>query len=264
MPIITISRGSYYHGKSVAEKLAAKLGYPCISRDQVIEELEDFHLPEVKLVRGLNDSFSVLDRFSNGKHRYLTAVRAALLERFMAGNMVYHGLVGHYLVKEISHVLKVRIIADTENRVAGEMLREGIPREEARYILKKDDEERRRWCMYLYNIDLFDPANYNLVIRIGHLSEEDAVDIIADTVRRPVFQETPRSKSELADQALSAAVSYALLDFPSAVVSVRDRHVHVALKIPEDQCEAVSRRIETQLEQIDGIERHTLQMIPYY
>lgn len=33
MAIITISRGSYSKGKEVAEKVAEKLGYECISRD---------------------------------------------------------------------------------------------------------------------------------------------------------------------------------------------------------------------------------------
>jgi hypothetical protein len=33
MSIITINRGSYSRGKEVAEKLALKLGYECISRD---------------------------------------------------------------------------------------------------------------------------------------------------------------------------------------------------------------------------------------
>ena len=69
MPIITISRGSYYHGKSIAEKLAARLGYTCLSRDQVVDHLDTFHLPEIKLVRGLSDAFSVLDRFPHGKKK---------------------------------------------------------------------------------------------------------------------------------------------------------------------------------------------------
>jgi hypothetical protein len=37
MAIITISRGSYYRGREVAEKLAAKLGYECISREILLE-----------------------------------------------------------------------------------------------------------------------------------------------------------------------------------------------------------------------------------
>ena len=38
MSIITISKGSYSHGKEVAEKVAEKLGYDCIARDDIIEE----------------------------------------------------------------------------------------------------------------------------------------------------------------------------------------------------------------------------------
>ena len=232
MPIITISRGSYYHGKSIAEKLATKLGYDCLSRDQVLTSLDTLSQPEIRLVRNLNDAFSFLDRFPNGKKRYLAAIRSALLQRLMGGNVVYHGLVGHYLVKNVTHVLKVRIIADTDSRVEDEMARENISREAAQYILKKDDEERRKWCMFLYGIDLFDSQHYNLVIRIGHLSGDDAVDIIADVAGRPRFQETPESVKTLADEALSATVSYALFDFPSSVVSVQDGHVHVTLKVP--------------------------------
>ena len=76
MPIITISRGSYHRGKSVAEKLAEKLGYSCSSRDQILENLDEFHLPEIKMVRGLDDAFSVLDRFAHGKKRFSTAMRS--------------------------------------------------------------------------------------------------------------------------------------------------------------------------------------------
>jgi len=264
MPIVTISRGSYYRAKSVAEKLAVKLGYRCVSRDQIIENMEEFHLPEIKLMRGLNDAFSVLDRFPNGKKRFTAAIRSALMQCFMKGNVVYHGLVGHHFVKTISHVLKVRIIADIETRIDNEVEREKIPVEKARYILKKDDEERRKWCMFLYGVDVFDPGTYNLVIRVGHLSEDDAVDIIANTVRLPLFQETDRSMAELADAALSAMVSHALFDFPNAGVSACDGHVKITLKVPEDQQTAITDRVEKQLAGIDGVKEHTITIAPYY
>ena len=54
MPIITISRGSYSKGKEIAEKLAAKLNYECISRDILLEASEEFNIPEVKLIRALH------------------------------------------------------------------------------------------------------------------------------------------------------------------------------------------------------------------
>ncbi|MGO8880778.1 MAG: cytidylate kinase family protein [Desulfomonilaceae bacterium] len=51
MAIITISRGSYYRGREVAEKLAAQLGYECISREIILEASKEFNIPEIKLVR---------------------------------------------------------------------------------------------------------------------------------------------------------------------------------------------------------------------
>lgn len=264
MAIITISRGSYHHGKAVAEKLAAKLGYAPVSRDQIIESLDEFHLPEIKLKHGLHDAFTLLDRVPNGKKRYITAVRAALLKQFMTGNIVYHGLSGHHYIKSISHVLKVRIVADLDNRIQAEMERTGTSADQARRLLKKDDDERRKWAMFLYDIDLFDSSLYNLVIRIGHLSEDDAVNIIADAARLPLFQETPQSRAELADAALEAQASQALFDFPTADVRVQDGKVNVGMKIPEDQQETIAEKVTDLLENIEGIGEFSIHMDTYY
>lgn len=264
MPIITISRGSYYHAKSVAEKLAKKLGYTCLSRDQIIDDLDEFHLPEIKLLRGLNDAFSVLDRFPHGKQRFTAAIRSAILQHFRTGNVVYHGLVGHHFVRDISHVLKVRIIADTESRVADDMARENISEEQARYVLKKDDEERRKWGMFLYGIDILDPETYNLIIRIGHLSEDEAVNIIANAAKLPCFQDTPESNAALADSAMNALVCRKLFDFPNSIVAAKEGQVKVSLKIPKDQQPIIQDRIEQMLSNIEGLEKFTIQFEPYF
>lgn len=264
MPIITISRGSYFYGKSIAEKLAKRLNYTCVSRDEIIENLDEFHLPEIKLVRELKDVYSILDRFSHGKKRFIAAIRSAILNRFLSGNVVYHGLVGHYFVSNISHVLKVRIISDIESRVAGEMSRESISEEKARYILKKDDEERRKWAMFLYGIDLADPEAYNLVVRIGHLSEDNAVNIIANTVGLSSFQETAESISALADLALAATVIRKLFDFPYADVVSKDGRVKIRLKIPEEQQPLVRDRIGQILSSIVQIKEYVIQFDSYF
>lgn len=264
MPIITISRGSYYHGKSVAEKLAQKLGYTCYSRDQIIENLDEFHLPEMKLLRGLNDAFSVLDRFPHGKQRFTAAIKSAILQRFLNGKVVYHGLVGHHFVRDVPHVLKVRIIADTEDRVADEMARENISRDKAQYILKKDDEERRKWGMFLYGIDILDPETYNLILRIGHLAEDEAVEIIANAAALPSFQETDESVAALANSAMTALVERKLFDFPNSTVAAKDGQVKISLKIPKEQQPVIEERIEEMLSDIDGLKELTIQFDQYF
>ena len=194
MSIITISRGSYSRGKEVAEKLAQALGYQCLSRDILLEASERYNIPEIKLVRAIHDAPSILESFTYSKEIYVAYIRAALLHKARKDNLVYHGLAGHFLLQRIPHVLKVRIIADLEDRVQEEMKRENISAKEARRILRKDDEERRKWSKTLYGIDTWDPSLYDLVVRIKSLSVEGAVALIKCALQGHCFQTTPEGQ----------------------------------------------------------------------
>jgi cytidylate kinase len=208
MPIITISRGSFSRGKEVAEKLAQKLGYQCISRDILLEASEQFNIPEIKLIRAIHDAPSILERLTHGKDQYVAYIRSTLLKQVQKDNVVYHGLAGHYFLMGIPHVIKVRIMADLEDRVQEEMRREKISAEEARFILKKDDDERRRWSIQLYGVDTWDPMLYDMVLHLKYLTVDDAVDLISKAAQLPRFQATPGSQrllDEMAQEAEKAA-----------------------------------------------------------
>ena len=126
---------------------------------------EHFNVPEIKLARAINDAPSIFERLTYGRERYVAYIREALLHQFVKDNVVYHGLAGHFFVPGVCHVLKVRILADLEDRVAEEMKRQGISAEEARTFIKQDDEERYRWSYQLYGIDTRDASLYDLVIK---------------------------------------------------------------------------------------------------
>jgi len=212
MAIITISRGSYSRGKEVAEQVARRLGYACISRDILLDASEIFNVPEIKLIRAIHDAPSLLERFSNGPSRYVTYIEAALLRFFKEDNVVYHGLAGHFFVQGVGHALKVRITADLQDRVHLEMEREKIAENEARHVILKDDEQRRRWSRSLYGIDTSDPSLYDLGVHIRHLRVEDAVEIICHTVGLERFRPTAASRQALTDLALAAEVKAVLTD----------------------------------------------------
>ncbi len=228
MAIITISRGSYSKGKDVAERVAQRLGYACISRDLLVEASTEFNIPEIKLGRALHDAPSVLERFTSGKERYLAYIGAALLERVRKDNVVYHGLAGQFFVRSISHVLNVRILADLEDRIRLEMEREGTSRDEALYTLKKDDHERRYWGLKLYGMDTADPSLYDLVIHINKLAVEDAVEMICHAVALPQFKTTPESQRVLDNKVLAARVRAILVKaYPTVQVIAQDGVVSV-------------------------------------
>jgi cytidylate kinase len=194
MAIITISRGSYFRGKEVAEKLAEKLGYQCISREILLEASQEFNIPEIKLVRAIEDAPKILERFTHEKEKYVTYIRAALLKHARKDNMVYHGLFGNFFLQDIPHVFKVRIVGDMETRVADEVERSGIPADRAREILMRDDEERRKWALHLYGADTWDATFYDLVIHLKSITVDDAVSLIQHALQFPCFQSTAESQ----------------------------------------------------------------------
>lgn len=217
MSIITISRGSYSCGKEVAEKLATKLGYECVSRDIVLEACEEFNIPELKLIRALHDSPSVLERFQHGKERYLSYFRYSLLKHIQKDNVIYHGLAGHYLLRHIPNVFKVRITANMDYRVKEEMKREDISAKEALYILKKDDEERRTWGIHMYGTDSWDSRLYDMVLNINTLAVEQVVDVLTETVNKLKFKTTEESRGIIEQQLLTARIHSLLVQYSHKV-----------------------------------------------
>lgn len=264
MPIITISRGSYSFGKETAEKLAKKLDYECLSREILLEASEQFHVPEIKLVNAIHDSFGILDRFTHGKEKYIAYIRAALLKHLQKDDRVYHGLAGHFFLQGVSHVLKVRIIADLDSRVEIVKKRDHITAEKALQILKKDDEERRKWSQSLYGIDTHCATLYDIVLHIDKLTVDDAVEIISHAVRRPPFQATVASRQKLNDLTLEAQIEAVMVsEFPTIRVCVKDGDAMIRLKGPIEEVEKISVQIEAAVKKFDGVKNIQVKVTPF-
>jgi len=255
MPIVSISRGSYSRGKCVAEKLAQKLNYSCVSREILLEASEEFNIPEINLIRAIHDSPSILERFRHGKERYISYYQYALLKHVQEDNIVYHGLAGQYFLRHIPHVLKVRVLASMEDRVAEVMRRDNVSQKDAVNILHKDDEERRRWGVKLYGIDTWDSRLYDMVILIDKLSVDDAVDLIYETLQKPVFQTTPEATKILENQVLCAKVNSLLINYSLLLECCVDDGVVTLDNIGEvlRADPDLLKRVEAMIRNVDGV-----------
>ena len=255
MAIITISRRSYSRGKEIAKRVAEELGYATVSRAVLLSASDQFNIPEIVLVRALHDAPSVLERFTHGRQEYLAHIEKTLLESVQNDNTVYHGLAGHFFLTGVSHTLKVRIIADLEDRVRLAMKRENMSSDEARRLLKKDDRERRKWALALYGRDTADASLYDLVIRIRKLTVSDAVNIICQTAQLPHFRTTAESQKALDDLVLAAQVKSAIVrTCPYARISADGGRVTVHLNVPATRETAISKQIVSLVNQVPGVE----------
>ncbi len=251
MAIITISRGSNSRGKEVAESLAQRLGYDCVSREILLEASVEFNIPEIRMEKALYDAPSVLERFRYGKMRYISYFCASFFNRLIKDNIVYHGLAGHFFLQGISHVLKVRIIEKMEDRIREEMDAENCSEDEARYALKKDDEERRKWGLHLYGEDTFDSRLYDMVLHIDTLTVNDVVTILEQAVKNDVFKVTAESLEKLKTRTLLANIQAKVVEISSCTtVDIDDgivllRNLEGDLKSEQTQQEIRDSIIQT-------------------
>jgi cytidylate kinase len=197
MSIITISKGSYTHGAKLAERIADKLGFDCISREILLKASKEFNISEIKLNRAIEDAPSFLDRYTFGRENYIAYIRTAILDHLVKDNIVYHGFAGQFFVQDIPHVLKVRVVADMDERIMYMMEREKVSTEEALRIVEKVDKERKDWSMKLYGIDTWDCRLYDMTINIGKITLDNAVDMICQTVKLKAFHTTAKSQLQI-------------------------------------------------------------------
>src|SRR5512143_1642315 len=160
MPIITISRGSFSGGKMLAECLAAKLGYRCIDRDHIIRKAAEWGVSQDDLRTAIEKPPSFLGQSQHTKYAYLAFIQAALTDEVRNGDAIYHGLAGHLLLGKGPHVLRTRIIASMEFRIAKLQDRLKLNRKDAIAHIEKKDEERRKWTQFLYGLDWRDASLY--------------------------------------------------------------------------------------------------------
>lgn len=215
MAIITISRGSFAGGRSVAERLAQRLGHPSLSREEVLlQAARQYGISETELTRALNESPPFWQQVPGKRLAYVKCLTAVLLEHASTGNLIYHGHVGHLLLASIPHVIRVRVVADMEYRIRAAMEQARMKREEALAYILRVDEDRSRWARLLYGVDWTDPTQYGAVLNLSQMSVAGACETIARLAELEEFKPTAESQKRFDDLRLSCRVWAALSKNP--------------------------------------------------
>ncbi len=232
MAIITISRGTFSGGSELAERVAALLGYQCTSREVILEAAWGSGLPAEEITTAMDKRPSFWHRVMGQRTAYLTLVRAALCEHARGGQLVYHGHVGHLLLPGISHVVRVRVIADMPFRIQAALPQHHTP-EAAQAYIEKVDQERREWVRFLFGVEWDDPLLYDLVLNLSRMSLDSACETVIQLAARPEFQSTPDSAKALRDLVLRSRVEAAL------AIDPRTREAHLTVTADDGAVEVI-------------------------
>jgi cytidylate kinase len=214
MQIICISRYSYGYGRELAEKLARKLGYRCIGRDELTDQATAIGIPVGKLEMTIMKHGAISEELGVEIDRYKAFITAALCEQALKvgpkGGIVYHGRTGHLVLPGLSHVLRIRAITDMEDRIEMVIQRLHLTREKAKTYNEQVDDDIHRWVRFLYNVNWEDPSLYDLTINSAHINIDNAASALVHMAQLPEFQVTPALQQTLEDVLLAARCRLAI------------------------------------------------------
>lgn len=198
MAIITISRGSLSGGKALAGCLAERLAYPTLGREVLQEAAESMGISEDVFREKFEAAPGLWARMTREREKYVLAVQTALAEWCTRGDLVYHGLSGQFLLKELPGVLRVRLVAPLEMRIKAFLDTHPLmSHSEAEAFIRNVDQDRSRWCRLLYGADVTDPSHYDMTVNLKRLSLESACATIAEAAAQPRYQITDEVETEL-------------------------------------------------------------------
>ena len=136
------------------------------------EEYED--MPQPTITRGHEVEDEV----------YIEAIESTMKEMAADGDVVFVGRGGHVILKEMTNVLRVGIVASLEDRVETIMTRESIGKEEAISTLDQRDLARRHFFKKFFELDNPDnPDLFHFTINTSEMSTDHAVDMVVENLK---------------------------------------------------------------------------------
>jgi cytidylate kinase len=220
MPIVTLSHEIGAGGPQIGQSLAQRLGFHYVDQELISQAVLRYGLLEEKLSSLDESKPSLFERFDTETRRYLTVLQTALYEFAENDRVVLMGRAGQWLLRGIPHVLRVRVMAPFDFRVKHLGKRLSVQMGEhtnprmVHDMVRRDDTEKAGRMRYLHEVDVRDPALYDLVINTERLSIDAAVELIAGVLQRPDMATTPASQQIVADRALASRVQVALATHP--------------------------------------------------
>jgi cytidylate kinase len=202
--VITISREIGSGGRTVGRKLAARLGVRYSDKQLIRSLKEKFNLTVsgIEKLKGqkknwLADFIQMVapvpkaNMLADADSKYLQEVRqdVSVKDVYTAekeilrgiadqGSCVIAGRSGFFVLKDHPEKVDIFITASREKRIERVMRKQELSREQAEALIDSVDESRENYVKRFTGLSRYDARNYNLVLNMDYLTEDEAVAII--------------------------------------------------------------------------------------
>lgn len=206
--VITINRELGSGGRTVGEKLAAKLGVRFYDKALIkaLEEKYNLTVEEIENLKGRNHSwwaefargFILAEKSKTMYYNEISALdepdvlttdemyeteKKILSEIAEEESCIITGRLGFAVFANHPNHMSILIQAPMEQRIQRVMKKQMLSREAAEDVIKKVDKMRERYVNKYAKTSRYDTRNYDLVISMAGHTEDEVADLIMQYIK---------------------------------------------------------------------------------
>lgn len=184
-PMIAISRQTGARGSTIARLVGQQLGWQVYDHE-LLQQIASQMNVRVNLLESVDER--VMPWLEERIETFLAGptVNDASFFRHLVGTIVSLGEHGHAVIvgRGASFILpprttlRVRLVADLEDRIATMVSQRGFSLEQAARFVRDSDHERARFIKEHFHVDVADPLQYDLVLNATRLSANQCTRLI--------------------------------------------------------------------------------------
>ena len=196
MPLIAMTREMGSLGKDVAAGVAERTHKKVVYHEIIEPIANKMRIRKSHVERFLEGKSGIWERLTTDKTS-LSIFTADETFKFLRDDStaVIRGWGAAHLLKNIPHVVRVRVCAPLETRVTRMMERLATDnRETVESEIQLSEEAHTAITKRHFNVNWRDPENYDVVLCTERLSVEECVDEVEGMMKRKCFQETAESR----------------------------------------------------------------------
>ena len=256
MTVIAMTREMGTLGKDVALELSVKMDLALIHHQLVEQDIAKRLSVEVGDVhRFLEGSPSLLTRWKIDEQRLSRYTTEEILKLAQKGNVIIRGWGAAYLLKDIPHIMRVRICAPMKYRTRCMMDRLGVTDAAvARREIERNDAAHTRTMRQFFDADWENPLHYHLTLNTGSLPVSACVEQIRLLTANPMFKATEESRGKLTDKLVETRIRMALEQ--SASSGLDGRMIDIAVQSGKVTLTGATSR-QSEISNLEGVIRQT-------
>jgi cytidylate kinase len=223
MAVLAFSREHQSGSVDIGQAVARELGYEFVDRHGFYARLRAIGETWGRLAEELDEERPTLwEKYDVQYRAFVALMEAAVYETAANDRAVILGRGSVFLLSDIPHVLKVRLVAPMEVRVQRRMRQFDEDWQTAEAYVRRTDISRRGYIHAIYGKQLKDGGNYDLIYNTGIQTFEQVTRNLVEVLKKWDLRATPEGRQRLKDRTLAARIKARILTHPDVFIPFLD------------------------------------------